>query len=1019
MKMEQFSTNNPNPIPSVANDWIVLYSNVAGEPLLHEWGVEVGEKLPPHIGDFVQRVISLNLPEKMEVKAGNRVYLVSFHPLPEEECVNIYGFDISDQKELKEKLLGSELREMANPELAEIIDAQAIQSLMDDFYKLAHIPIGIIDLKGNVLVGVGWQDICTEFHRVHPQTCKHCVESDTKLSTGVFPGEFKPYKCKNNRWDIVSPIMVGGQHVGNIFLGQFFFEGETLDYELFRSQARQYGFNEEEYIAALEKVPRLSREVVDTIMAFFMKLANMLSQLGYSNIKLAQSLAERNTLVDALRESEKRERARSDELVVLLDAVPATVWIAHDPRALKVTGNRLSYEWLRIHEGENASKSAPEGERPETYRVFKDGVEIPPADMPVQMSAAGTEVNDYEFEIIYPEGVVRHVLGNARPLLDEQGNPRGSISAFIDITEHKRAEETLAFERSQLLSIFDGIDDVVYVTDPYTYEVLYANKRVREKFGGELAGRICYREFQRRDSPCDFCTNQIIFNERDKSYHWEYYNPTVGRYFMIVDRIIKWPDGRDVRFEIAKDITERKKAEESLRLSNLYNRSLIEASLDPLVTIGPDGKIMDVNGATEHVTGYSRSELIGTDFSDYFTEPEKASKGYQQVFTHGEVRDYPLEIQHKDGHITPVLYNASVYRGENGEVIGVFAAARDITERQKAEEALKKAHDNLEEKVEERTTQLEKAYKSLKESENGLAEAQKMAHIGNWDWNIITNKLYLSNEVYRIYGCEPQEVNVTRNVFLSYVHPDDRDYVDNTFNKALNEKPINIDYRIILANREERVIHAQGEVIFNEENIPVRTRGTIQDITERKKSEEKIQILANIVESSNDAIGTISLDDIITSYNKEAEQVYGYSAEEILGKHTSFVAPPHLDKETKKLSELIKQGKKIHHHETSRLRKNGEIIYVSITLSPVFDIHGKMTAISFISRDITERKKAEDKIKSLANVVESSNDAIITKSLDGIITSWNKGAEQIYGYSAEEILGKHISLLEHIILKGK
>ena len=246
---------------------------------------------------------------------------------------------------------------------------------------------------------------------------------------------------------------------------------------------------------------------------------------------------------------------------------------------------------------------------------------------------------------------------------------------------------------------------------------------------------------------------------------------------MIVDRVIKWPDGRDVRFEIAKDITERKKAEEALRLSNLYNRSLIEASLDPLVTIGPDGKITDVNGATEQVTGYSRNELIGTDFSDYFTEPEKASTGYQQVFTDGEVRDYPLEIQHKDGHITPVLYNASVYRGENGEVIGVFAAARDITERQKAEEALKKAHDNLEEKVEERTTQLEKAYKSLKESENGLAEAQKMAHIGNWDWNIITNKLYLSNEVYRIYGCQPQEVNVTRNVFLSYVHPDDRDYV--------------------------------------------------------------------------------------------------------------------------------------------------------------------------------------------------------------------------------------------------
>ena len=103
-KMEQFPAKNPNPVLGVANDGTVLYSNVAGEPLLHEWGVEVGEKLPSNIGDLVRRVISQNSPEKMEVIVGKRVYLVAFHPLPEEECVNIYGFDISDQKELEEKI---------------------------------------------------------------------------------------------------------------------------------------------------------------------------------------------------------------------------------------------------------------------------------------------------------------------------------------------------------------------------------------------------------------------------------------------------------------------------------------------------------------------------------------------------------------------------------------------------------------------------------------------------------------------------------------------------------------------------------------------------------------------------------------------------------------------------------------------------------------------------------------------------------------------------------------------------
>ena len=252
------------------------------------------------------------------------------------------------------------------------------------------------------------------------------------------------------------------------------------------------------------------------------------------------------------------------------------------------------------------------------------------------------------------------------------------------------------------------------------------------------------------------------------------------------------------------DITERKKAEETVRLSSIYNRSLIEASLDPLVTIGHDGKIMDVNGATELVTGYSRNELIGTDFSDYFTEPEKARTGYQQVFTDGNVRDYPLEISHKEGHVTPVLYNASVYRDETGKVIGVFAAARDITERKKAEDALKRAYDKLEEKVKERTVQLENAYNLLKESKERLAEAQKMTHIGNWDNDIVTGKLQWSDEMYRIFGLNPLE-GITYDKFLSCVHPDYRDNVYEPTKAAFKEKISPTDYKIIRPDGKERI----------------------------------------------------------------------------------------------------------------------------------------------------------------------------------------------------------------------
>jgi PAS domain S-box-containing protein len=146
---------------------------------------------------------------------------------------------------------------------------------------------------------------------------------------------------------------------------------------------------------------------------------------------------------------------------------------------------------------------------------------------------------------------------------------------------------------------------------------------------------------------------------------------------------------------ITRDITEKKRMEEALRQANVYTRSLIEVSLDPLVTISPEGKITDVNSATENVTGRNRAELIGTDFSDYFSEPEMAREGYQRVFRQGYVTDYPLAIRHRDGHLTDVLYNASVYRDQGGEVLGVFAAARDITERKRAEAALRHLNREL------------------------------------------------------------------------------------------------------------------------------------------------------------------------------------------------------------------------------------------------------------------------------------------------------------------------------------
>jgi PAS domain S-box-containing protein len=290
-----------------------------------------------------------------------------------------------------------------------------------------------------------------------------------------------------------------------------------------------------------------------------------------------------------------------------------------------------------------------------------------------------------------------------------------------DITERKRAEKTLRikdFELSEAQRIAHigswhweaktditlGSDELlrIYGFDPATQTM--PNFR-------EQRGR-CYpvADWER--------VNEAVQRTVDMGLGYEFDVQAIrnGELIWITTRgeAVRENDGRIVGLRgTVQDITERKQAEEALRNAkdkmeervkertyelyeeSLYARSLIEASLDPLVTISVDGKITDVNRASEEVTGVSREQLIGSDFLDYFTEPEKARAGYEMVFRQGFVRDYPLELKHRDGHVTPVLYNASVYRDDTGRNMGVFAAARDITERKQAEAAQRRLASQL------------------------------------------------------------------------------------------------------------------------------------------------------------------------------------------------------------------------------------------------------------------------------------------------------------------------------------
>ena len=417
--------------------------------------------------------------------------------------------------------------------------------------------------------------------------------------------------------------------------------------------------------------------------------------------------------------------------------------------------------------------------------------------------------------------------------------------------------------------------------------------------------------------------------------------------------------------------SKRKKVEETAIQATKNWEYTFDAVPDLIAVLDKECRVVRANRAMAARFGVTSEECVGLACYRVIhgTEEPPSFCPHRQLLKDG--LEHTMEV-HEDSLGGDFIVTVSPLHDSEGKLTGCIHVARDINERKQAEEALKKAHNGLEDKVKERTAELEEAYKSLLENERRLNEAQKTAHFGIWDWDLVTNKSYWSDEAYRIVGLNHyinelmhRKLDIDFGEVLSYIHPDGQDAMDNAIKQALNGKSFDNDSRIISAYGEERIVHIQGEVIFDEKSTPIRMRGTLQDITEHKKSEERIQSLANIVESSNDAIGTISFDGIITSWNKGAEQVYGYSAEEVLGKTVSILAPPHLSEETKKLSEMIKKGERIYQYETLRLRKDGKIIDVSINLSPVFDVYGKLTAISSVVRDVTKRKEAEE---ALANI---------------------------------------------------
>src|SRR5512133_99127 len=312
-----------------------------------------------------------------------------------------------------------------NIELSDLIDVSALQEMMNDFHELTGLPSAIIDLKGTLLVGAGWQDICVNFHRAQPESCTFCHESDLILSSGVPPGTFKTYRCKNNMWDMVTPIMLADKHIGNIFLGQFLYDDEKVDYDLFRAQASRFGYDETAYMAALDRAPRFSRKTVATAMRFCSKLAQMISNSNYSNVILADTLARREQADAALREAK-------DSFELLFNSSPACILITRLEDNIIIEVNEAYTVLSGYSRDEVIGKTALSlnfWERPEDRQQI------------IQKVRENGFCDDIEVPLLKKDGSKYFSIVSAK-IITLHGIPH-MMSVIRDITRRKRIEDEL------------------------------------------------------------------------------------------------------------------------------------------------------------------------------------------------------------------------------------------------------------------------------------------------------------------------------------------------------------------------------------------------------------------------------------------------------------------------------------------------------------------------------------------------------------------------------------------------
>jgi diguanylate cyclase (GGDEF)-like protein/PAS domain S-box-containing protein len=400
-------------------------------------------------------------------------------------------------------------------------------------------------------------------------------------------------------------------------------------------------------------------------------------------------------------------------------------------------------------------------------------------------------------------------------------------------------------------------------------------------------------------------------------------------------------DGRRLVVSMATDETNSKLAAKALRNESHKNAMLLNAASDGIHLLDMNGNTLQVNDAFCHLLGYSHAELINANAARWDVQwtPEELVRRILELPKEGAI--FETMYLHADGHLIDVEINA--VRIEIDGQMMLYASARNISERKQTQDALR-ANAYL------------------------LSNAIRISHLGTWEWNILDNSEVWSEQQFRICGFEPDGCHPSFDVFLDLVHPDDREKVEQATELALRgEQDYDIEYRLVIANGEERIIHSQGEVYRNDNDQPFMMTGTSLDITEKHRREEAQRLAITVFNAVDEGVVVTDQKNRIVTVNPAFFSITGYALEDVAGFDPSFLSagmsPPTLFEEM--WAGLTEHGQ--WQGEMYNQRKNGEVYIQSLSIKLVRDKKGRITHHVGVFSDITEKKKSEHLIWEQAN----------------------------------------------------